>query len=260
MVSTRKASFITFVWILLWMSLLGGIVFYYSFRTITLMSDQITPVVTETHKPSSHELIVMTQIKLTLDTLNKYLPLFILALFLASTLLLWICIRFYVVGVMRKLSDTQPESQAKDTQKQKPPEESGPTKQERKKAERFRTLHLISLLQREGRLLDFFNEDLENFSNEQIGAAARKIHADCKSAIQKYIGPKPVMDQDEGETITIAPGFDPSSIKMTGNVSGKPPFKGTLQHRGWRSSKFEMPGLANVKDPNIIAPAEVEVQ
>jgi hypothetical protein len=183
------------------------------------------------------------------------------------SLLLWLCIRFYVVRVIRKLSSTDLKASKKadskkKSKKDKPLADSskGPTRQERKKEERFRSLHLIALLQREGRLLDFFNEELDAFENEQIGAAARKIHADCKSAIQKYIAPKPVMDQEEGEIVSIEPGFDPSSIKMTGNVSGKPPFKGTLQHRGWRCSKFELPGLSNINDPNIIAPAEVEIQ
>ncbi|KPA18178.1 conserved hypothetical protein, membrane [Candidatus Magnetomorum sp. HK-1] len=264
MASTRKASFITFIWTIIWMSLLGGIVFYYLNETIGLLTDQITPLVMETHKPSSHELLVLTQVNLTLKTLQEYCPYVISVLFITVALLLWLCIRFNVVRVILKLSSTDtekiPEKVKKQKDKKAEAKPTGPTRQERKKEERFRALHLISLLQREGRLLDFFNEDLDSFENEQIGAAARKIHADCKSAIQKYIGPKPVMEEPEGEEVTIAPGFDPSSIKMTGNVTGKPPFKGTLQHRGWRCSKFELPGISNIKDPNIIAPAEVEVQ
>jgi len=263
MISTRKLSLVTFVWILIWIGLIGGFAFYYIEQTIGLLTSQLKPFLLETSKHSSNELIIMSQIQLTLDTLKEYLPFVLSTLLISTSLLLWLCIRFHVVRAIQKAgsltpgdeSQTQPEQ--KDTKKDEP---AGPGKQERKRNERFRALHLISLLQREGRLLDFFNEDLDNFNNEQIGAAARKIHADCKSAIQKYIGPKPILDQDEGENVTIAPGFDPSSIKMTGNVSGKPPFKGTLQHRGWRCSKFEMPGLSNVKDPNIIAPAEVEIQ
>jgi hypothetical protein len=263
MISTRKLSLVTFVWILIWIGLIGGFAFYYIEQTIGLLTNQLKPFVIETFKPSSNELIVMTQIKLTLDTLKAYLPYVLSTLLISTSLLLWLCIRFHVVRAIQKADSltsgdkSQKQPEQKDEKKVEP---AGPTKQERKRNERFRALHLISLLQREGRLLDFFNEDLDNFNNEQIGAAARKIHEDCKSAIQKYIGPKPILDQNEGENVTIAPGFDPSSIKMTGNVSGKPPFKGTLQHRGWRCSKFELPGLSNVKDPNIIAPAEVEIQ
>jgi len=259
MVSTRKASFLTFLWTIIWMGLLGGIIFYYLNETIGLITKQITPLVMETHKPSSHELLVLTQVNLTLNKFHEFFPYALLALFFAVSLLIWLCTRFHFVRLIRKQSSTDIEKTSeKDKKIDKKP--AGPTKQERKKQDRFRALHLISLLQREGRLLDFFNEDLDSFENEQIGAAVRKIHADCKSAIQKYIGPKPIMEEQEGENVTIAPGFDSSSIKMTGNVTGKPPFKGTLQHRGWRCSKFELPGLSNIKDPNIISPAEVEIQ
>jgi len=263
MLGTRKLSLVTFVWIIIWIGLIGGISFYYIDRTINLITGQLTPLVIENTKPSSHELMVITQIKLTLDTLKAYFPFALSALFMSASMLLWLCIRFHIVRAVYKADNIAPaeKSQKKEEKPQdKKTEPTGPTKQERKRNERFRALHLISLLQREGRLLDFFNEDLDQFKNEQIGAAVRKIHADCKSAMQKYIGPKPIMDQNEGENVTIEPGFDPSSIKMTGNVSGKPPFKGTLQHKGWRCSKFEMPSLSNVKDPNIIAPAEVEIK
>jgi len=261
--SSRKLSFITFFWIVFWIGLIGGVAYYYIDQTIGLILNQLTPFLMETNNPASHELLIMTQISLTLETLKEYFPFVLIALLLSSSLLLWLFIRFHVIRAIRKSgSDVSEDDSKKQTmnKEEKKIAPTGPGKQERKRNERFRSLHLISLLQREGRLLDFFNEDLENFNNEQIGAAARKIHADCKTAIQKYIGPKPIMDQDEGENVTIAPGFDPASIKMTGNVSGKPPFQGTLQHRGWRCSKFEMPGLSNVKDPNIIAPAEVEIQ
>jgi len=259
MSGTRKVSLVTFVWIIIWMGLIGGFAFYYIDKTISLITDQLTPLVIEITRPSSQELIVMTQIKLTLDTLKEYFPFVLSVLFISTSLLLWLCIRFHVVRAVYKAGAiTSADESTKKAEKKDEP--AGPSKQERKRNERFRVLHLISLLQREGRLLDFFNEDLDSYNNEQIGAAVRKIHADCKTAMQKYIGPKPIMDQNEGDTVTIEPGFDPSSIKMTGNVSGKPPFKGTLQHKGWRCSKFEMPGLSNVKDPNIIAPAEVEIK
>ncbi|MBF0452523.1 MAG: DUF2760 domain-containing protein, partial [Candidatus Magnetomorum sp.] len=169
MVSTRKSSLITFVWIFIWMSLAGGIVFYYVYETIGLLIHQITPLVMGTHNPSSHELLVMTQVNLTLKTIQEYCPYVFFALFFTVSMLLWLCIRFYVVRVIRKLRatdsdtiDVKQESKKGNKAEDKP---AGPTKQERKKEERFRALHLIALLQREGRLLDFFNEDLDAFEN-----------------------------------------------------------------------------------------------
>lgn len=121
-------------------------------------------------------------------------------------------------------------------------------------------LHTLSVLQREGRLLDFFQEDLSLYEDEQIGAAVRSIQEDCKKAVNKYINPKSVIDAEEGETITIEQGFDIDAIKLTGNVSGEPPFTGIVKHRGWKAGKKELPKLSDIADASIIVPAEVEIQ
>lgn len=121
-------------------------------------------------------------------------------------------------------------------------------------------LHSLSVLQRDGRLLDFFDEDLSLYEDEQIGAAVRSIQEDCKKTIKKYIDPKPVMENEEGELVSIEPGFDVDSIKLVGNVAGEPPFEGILKHRGWKAGKREIPKLSDTQDAGIIMPAEVEIQ
>lgn len=121
-------------------------------------------------------------------------------------------------------------------------------------------LHPLTALQREGRLLDFFEEDLTLYDDEQIGAAVRSIHEDCKKTIKKYINLKAVIAEEEGDEILIEKGFDIDSIALTGNVSGDPPFKGVVRHRGWKAGKKELPKLSDIQDATIIAPAEVEVQ
>ncbi len=121
-------------------------------------------------------------------------------------------------------------------------------------------LCLLSVLQREGRLLDFFDEDLNLYEDEQIGAAVRSIQEDCKKTITRYIAPKPVLDKEEGDEVVVEPGFDPDSVKLVGNVTGKPPFKGILRHRGWKAGKKDIPKLADVLDPSVIVPAEIEVE
>ncbi len=121
-------------------------------------------------------------------------------------------------------------------------------------------LHSISILQRDGRLLDFFDEDLGEYDDEQIGMAVRSIHEDCKKSIKKYINLKPVIEKEEGESIVVEPGFDMDSIKLVGNVSGEPPFEGIVKHPGWKAGKKEVPKLSEVQDSSIISPAEVEIQ
>ena len=120
-------------------------------------------------------------------------------------------------------------------------------------------LHLLSVLQREGRLVDFFSEDLNLYEDAQIGGAVRVIHENCKKAVNKSLALEAVIDRSEGEEVQVDPGFDPDAIKLTGNVTGEPPFKGILRHKGWRTRKLELPDLSGGQDARIIAPAEVEI-
>ena len=53
--------------------------------------------------------------------------------------------------------------------------------------------------------------------------------------------------------------FDPSAIRLTGNVSGEPPFRGALRHAGWRAVQVKLPAQPSGQDPRIVAPAEVEI-
>ena len=120
-------------------------------------------------------------------------------------------------------------------------------------------VYALTLLQREGRLIDFLKEDISAFADDQIGAAVRKIHADCGKALEDYFQIVPVVDSAEGESTTIAAGFDPTEYEITGNVSGEPPFNGTLGHKGWKAKAVKLPQRQKGKNPLIIHPAEVEV-
>src|SRR5579875_2269671 len=79
-------------------------------------------------------------------------------------------------------------------------------------------LALLAALQEEGRLVDFLTEDIAPYSDAQVGAA----------------------------------------VRLTGNVTGGPPFRGVLRHAGWRATAVTLsprPG----HDAHVIAPAEVEL-
>jgi hypothetical protein len=120
-------------------------------------------------------------------------------------------------------------------------------------------VHALVVLQREGRLIDFLQENLEAYDDAQVGAAVREIHANCQRALGEHFGVQPVESVSEGESVTVESGFDPSRIRLTGNVSGEPPFTGTLRHKGWRVTKTDLPERSNKLDPTVIFPAEVEL-
>jgi len=120
-------------------------------------------------------------------------------------------------------------------------------------------LMLLAALQREGRLVDFLQQDVASFSDEDVGAAARVVHTGSRKVIQQFFRLEAAMNGSEGNTITVPAGFDAQRIRLTGNVSGQPPFKGTLKHHGWVASEVKMPAIFDSMDPRVVAPAEVEL-
>jgi hypothetical protein len=120
-------------------------------------------------------------------------------------------------------------------------------------------LRLLTLLQREGRLLDFLLEDIQAAPDEQLGAGVRELHRKAQGVIKEHLVLEPVLGKNEGETLEVPANFDPSAIRLTGNVTGQPPFRGTLQHHGWRVKNYTLPALPEGQDPFIVAAAEVEL-
>ena len=121
-------------------------------------------------------------------------------------------------------------------------------------------LRVLAVLQRDGRLVDFLQEDIDPYSDAQIGAAARDIHRGCRKALRDYLTVSPILPGLEESEVTIAPDFDPASIALTGNVQGSPPFRGVLKHHGWRDEAVHLPALPGARDESsVLAPAEVEI-
>ncbi|KQZ45093.1 DUF2760 domain-containing protein [Duganella sp. Root1480D1] len=120
-------------------------------------------------------------------------------------------------------------------------------------------LQLLSLFQREARLIDFTQENLSAYSDADIGAAARLVHEGCAKVLREHFTIDAVRSEAEGSRVTLPEGFDASAVRLTGNVVGKAPFTGTLSHRGWRASGVRLPKLAEAHDAKVLAPAEVEL-
>ena len=120
-------------------------------------------------------------------------------------------------------------------------------------------LRLLTLLQREGRLLDFLLEDIQGAPDEQVGAGVRELHRKAQAVVKEHLVLEPVLPKTEGETVEVPPSFDASAIRLTGNVTGQPPFRGVLQHHGWRVKNYTLPTPPEGQDPFVLAPAEVEL-
>ena len=120
-------------------------------------------------------------------------------------------------------------------------------------------VYSLVMLQRAGRLVDFLQEDISSFSDQQVGAAVRQIHQGCRTVLQDNFAVTSVLEGVEGSTVEIPADFDPARIRLTGNVQGQPPFKGVLRHGGWKADKVELPQRNEAVDASVITPAEVEI-
>ena len=120
-------------------------------------------------------------------------------------------------------------------------------------------LQLLGILQRDSRLIDFLMEDIASYADDQVGAAVRELHDQCREAVSRYVTLEPVIDGVEG-TFAKAPSKDPNLVKFVGNVPAKPPEGGVLRHRGWRARKIDLPPIAGKQDVSVVAPAEIEIE
>ena len=135
-----------------------------------------------------------------------------------------------------------------------PPVASVPPEREHASA-----LQLLAMLQREGRLVDFLQEDVAAFPDADVGAAARIVHEGCRKLVRQYLTLEPVLPQGEGERVNVPAGFDAQRIRLTGNVAGSPPHQGALKHHGWVATAVKFPSTSPALDPRVLAPAEVKL-
>jgi len=122
-----------------------------------------------------------------------------------------------------------------------------------------RAVQLLALLQRDGRLVDFLMEDIATYDNGQIGAAVRDVHAGCRRVLDRYVTLDSILAGREGDPITMDSTIDVGAVHLVGNVTARPPFRGTLLHRGWRVERIALPPLGGPDVRSIVAQAEIEV-
>jgi hypothetical protein len=120
-------------------------------------------------------------------------------------------------------------------------------------------LRLLRLLQRDAKMVDFLLQDISGASDGDIAVFVRDMHPKAQKVLQEHVVITPVLRQAEGETVEVPRGFDPSAIQLLGNLTGQPPYRGTLKHAGWRATDYTLPAPAEGLDELVLAPAEVDL-
>jgi hypothetical protein len=119
---------------------------------------------------------------------------------------------------------------------------------------------LLAALQREARFVDLVCEPLDQYSDAQIGAAARDVLRDCGQVLERMFQLQPVLSAEEGSTVTVPAGFDAGCYRLSGQVEGQPPYQGRLAHHGWKAATCKLPQWSGSAEASlVVAPAEVEV-
>jgi hypothetical protein len=122
-----------------------------------------------------------------------------------------------------------------------------------------RAIQLLALLQRDGRLVDFLFEDIAPYTDVQVGAAVREVHASCRRVIDRYLPVEPILADLEGQTTALGAPVDPFTVKLVGNVGQQASYLGTVRHRGWRVGRVALPPLTASAARQVVTPAEVEI-
>jgi hypothetical protein len=118
-------------------------------------------------------------------------------------------------------------------------------------------LSLLSILQREGRFIDFLQQNIDAFPDAEVGAAARVVHEGCRRSLAKHAKVSSIRAESEGSRVTL--DVVSPEVKLVGNVAGSAPYRGVLRHRGWRIEELKLPTRVGDHDPSVVAPAEVEL-
>ena len=120
-------------------------------------------------------------------------------------------------------------------------------------------LVLLSLLQGEGRFVDFVQQDIAAYPDADVGAVARVVHSGCRKVLSSHLRIAAIRGESEGQRVALEPGFDPHRIKLTGNVAGTGSLNGVLRHRGWQATEVHLPTVVDRAGTQVLCPAEVEL-
>ncbi len=135
---------------------------------------------------------------------------------------------------------------------------AGDESRQQSEAREVGALLAIALLQREGRLVDFLEQDVASFDDAEIGAAARVVHQGCRKALRSHVRVAPVRTEQEGSKVAVSEG-EVARAKLVGDLRGSPPFHGILRHKGWQAVEVTLPVPTKGHDARLLAPAEVEL-
>jgi hypothetical protein len=126
------------------------------------------------------------------------------------------------------------------------------------KPTRSDALTLLATLQREARLVDLVQEPLDQYSDAQVGAAARPCLMQCRSTLKRMFDLRPLVESQEGQTVDVPQGASPLRYQWVGEGATNRG-SGQLVHPGWQATRCEIAQwTGEATDSRVVAPAQLE--
>jgi hypothetical protein len=124
-------------------------------------------------------------------------------------------------------------------------------------SKRSDALTLLAVLQREARFIDLIQEPLKNYSDAEVGAAAREVIDQTSKVLQRMFDITPLIETAEGDSIAKPADMPASRWKALSSVDQKT--KITIVHPGWIARSSNLPvWTGSSQDASVLMPTEVE--
>lgn len=125
------------------------------------------------------------------------------------------------------------------------------------KSQQSDAVTLLAALQRDARLVDLIQEDLDQYADDQVGAAARPCLKQCRQTLDRLLAIKPLVDASEGQSIPVGASVSSARLRWVGESSGAS--QGKVVHPGWKATKLELPAWSgSAEDAMVVAPTQVQ--
>lgn len=117
---------------------------------------------------------------------------------------------------------------------------------------------LLATLQRDARLIDLIYENLDQYQDAQVGAAARPCLKQCRQSLDRILKIEKLIAATENDTVPVPADASVARYRWIGESPASETATAKLVHPGWRAASVQLPQWSGQKaDAQIIAPAQV---
>ncbi|TWU19129.1 DUF2760 domain-containing protein [Allorhodopirellula heiligendammensis] len=117
---------------------------------------------------------------------------------------------------------------------------------------------LLATLQRDARLIDLIYENLDQYQDAQVGAAARPCLKQCRQSLDRILKIEKLVPANESESVEVPPNASVARFRWIGESSASAAATAKLVHPGWQAAAIQLPQWSGqAADAEIIAPAQV---